>query len=1158
MEPWRGLLVYEEEHASVFYGRDASALDIVSHLEERGVAILVGASGTGKSSLVRAGVLPKIRARQAQLLREPTIFTVVPGPLESTLKARPRGLDRHVTLFVDQLEEVADLDYGERTRFLDALVAFAGDPNEAFLVATLRADRIGVLLEHAGFRALLPRALEPIAPVGKTELREIITRPLEGRDVTIDPALVERILNDVGEDPGALALVSQLLSALWETRDLSIASYEAVGGVSGVLEKRADEARDAAGAGVDDALVKLARRGDDGIFTRRRLPASELADARPLLAPFIERRLVVAGEQVEIAHEALLRSWPYFKALLERESEAIALRQEIERAAATGELWSDATSKLRRAEELSGRLSLGERERDFLRSSRRAVLLARRRTRLGVGALALLGVVALGFAFWAMRASRRAKAAELEAQSRSRDAYASAAIALARSPRDRKNAPFPALEALAIDHRLRQTPDRDRAAIIGAAYAARRHGEHLVVESARPLRDAAYRADGAEVAIVGDEPMLRVVDMATEQVTATPLAEGALAARWTSANELTVVTTKAIELRTDRGTKLVSRHVVNEEGLDAASIGKKGLVLTRAGADTRVWAPSGSKRAPGALLLHDDADSYESFPDSMHAFAARALEDAVVVATRHEVADGKRRWSFDPHETIAAVEPDLVLGRMLVAAGKVLYALDAQSGQAKTLLKMPFVIHAIAPGPDAAIALAGEDGRIRIFDGRTLDRLEELDGHSDGITALAWAPRDPRRDVAFGVGALGVVSTSLDHTATIWKLGAPGLVRLLHDLPEAAQAPQFTAAGEIGVFGGREVAIYDDRTGQALRRFAVSSEPIVNAGYYDRRVLGITRDGSLYSWDAKTKQSIGRADLHASHIVLARDVAAAVACRESECTVLDGDAREVAKFPAPNGVQAQIIASNGKLVAVAGADGAWRVFDVDAKAQREAIPSDAPIPRAAFANGRLLVAGAASVEVHDPESAKLVATLDGNLNGVSDDGRIVRTLENGTAHYFHTANGWKLGSNEVGTSIRVLDPRGQMDAIFDVTDRTVRVRRTDGRRDDLAKLVGHTDAVTAVSWSADSRFLATTSEDRTLRVWDIEADGREIAVIDVEETPAEMHLSRDGTRIVTSDLSNRVVRVYDVSLDGAIALACKVAKPAATSVCRPGAASASP
>jgi WD40 repeat protein len=338
----------------------------------------------------------------------------------------------------------------------------------------------------------------------------------------------------------------------------------------------------------------------------------------------------------------------------------------------------------------------------------------------------------------------------------------------------------------------------------------------------------------------------------------------------------------------------------------------------------------------------------------------------------------------------------------------------------------------------------------------------------------------------------------------------------------------------------------------------VTSSAILSAGYYERRVLGVTRDGSLHSWDAKTTQRIGQADLHAGRIVLARDVPAALACRDRECTVLDGDAREVTKVPAPNRAQAQILSSDGKLAAVAGTDGAWTVFDVEARAQRGTIASDAPVPRAAFANGRLLVAGAASVGIHDP-SGKLIARLAGNVSEISDDEKWVRTLENGTAHYFLIANGWERGSNEVGTKLHALDPKGHMDAIYDVTDRIVAVRSTDATSRVIAKLVGHTDTVTAVSWSADSRFIATTGEDRTLRVWDLESNGVEVAVIEVEETPAEMHLSRDGTRIVASDLSNRVVHVYDVSLDGAIALACKVVKAeVATSVCRPAAASASP
>jgi formylglycine-generating enzyme required for sulfatase activity len=384
-------------------------------------------------------------------------------------------------LLVDQLEEAALLavDRDETRAFLALIASAACSAQDlgAVVLASARADLLAPLIEHAALalREALHEHGWPIGSIAPERLVRVITEPLRGRRTPIEPGLAETILADVAHEPGSLALVSQVLTTLWSERGrfggaLTKQGYVDAGRVSGALETQAEaalgEARAAATGGasplhdggatdaraverrVDRLFRGLAQTDEGERFTRRRVPlaalASELGTSaealRALAQPFVARRLVVfAGEAhketVEVSHERLLDAWTRLRALLASERESLELRREVEHAAAAweaggrrSELWSDATSKLRRAEELAAaeRLDLAERERAFLRASRAGV---RGQKRLERGALAALGVLLLaaaGALGLATRQSRRADGEALNARHAAAAAEASA------------------------------------------------------------------------------------------------------------------------------------------------------------------------------------------------------------------------------------------------------------------------------------------------------------------------------------------------------------------------------------------------------------------------------------------------------------------------------------------------------------------------------------------------------------------------------------------------------------------------------------------------------------------------------------------------------------------------------------------------------------
>ena len=477
MNPYRGLLAYHEEHAPLFFGRAESTDRALAMLEARGVSVIVGSSGSGKSSLMRAGVLAHRvaecdaagRRLERILLRpgehpmsalrnalrsieldspseaadwEERIARLLPKDVAAAQSDGLRHLlagltrTRDVTLAVDQLEEAVTLctDTAQRDAFLDALTTVAQEATEigAHLVMTVRADLLAGLFDHPGMREVIRGHLVTLGALGRGDLLEVVRGPLRGRSVSVEDGLAERIVRDVGDEPGKLALLSQVLTTMWAERGkhgnrLTKDAYRSLGGVDGALRTQADAAWETIPepdrAAADRALTRLANLGDDGRLVRSRPSLGEVAEAagvaksevRALLGPFVEARLLVVGEPepdpadaaaddviVEVAHEALLRSWPRLHDQLRASQEAIALRQKIGAAqeawaSGKGSVWTDSTANLRRAEELlaDGRLQATDAEKRFIDSSRRYVRRSKQLRGLAFVLIAVIGVASL-------------------------------------------------------------------------------------------------------------------------------------------------------------------------------------------------------------------------------------------------------------------------------------------------------------------------------------------------------------------------------------------------------------------------------------------------------------------------------------------------------------------------------------------------------------------------------------------------------------------------------------------------------------------------------------------------------------------------------------------------------------------------------------------
>ena len=371
--PYKGLRAFEEADSSDFFGREDLISDMLELLEERVLyshfLAVIGPSGSGKSSVVFAGLLPSLRAgaiensdhwyivdmvpgaqpfenlEQALLSAAHT----VPGDLMNTLTGNPAGLQRAVDqifendddellIVIDQFEELFTLtsDISSRNHFL-ALIETAIDSPESRVrvIITLRADFYDRPLMHEGFGTLIQQRTQLVLPLNSEQLRETIVGPAERVGLSVDPELVAAIMSDLREETGILPLLQHALSEVFVRRDgmtLTHQGYIDSGGVRGALTRRADtlfnDLPDPYRPTIRQIFLRLVTLGEGTEDIRRRARLSELASdtetVQTVLDVYGKHRLLTFDRDpetreptVEVAHEALIREWPRLRIWLD-------------------------------------------------------------------------------------------------------------------------------------------------------------------------------------------------------------------------------------------------------------------------------------------------------------------------------------------------------------------------------------------------------------------------------------------------------------------------------------------------------------------------------------------------------------------------------------------------------------------------------------------------------------------------------------------------------------------------------------------------------------------------------------------------------------------------------------------------------------------------
>ena len=1054
--PYKGLVRFEPEDSDLFFGREELVSALVARLEDSPFLAVVGPSGSGKSSLVRAGVVPELERA------EPSIRAgiIEPGehPLQTLVRARGAAL-----VVVDQFEEVFTLcrDQEERFAFIDRLLDKAKQGIGVILV--LRADFYGHCASHVRLAGALEDHQALIGPMTEEELRRAVERPAEQAGLVLEPGLAEGILRDIVGEPGALPLLSHSLLETWKRRSgrmLTLLGYLQSGGVHGAIAKTAEtvyremltpEQKTLA----RNIFLRLTELGEGTEDTRRRVRVGELTprreqagDIQEVLRVLVEARLVMVDEEtVEVAHEALIRHWPTLRGWLDEDREGRLVHRRLTEAAQEWEALGKDPGDLYRGARLAAATEwaephdeeLNELEREFLEAGRKAELgeveatkRRNRRLRVLVAALAVFLVAALvagGFALLqrsdAQHKARVAQAGRLAAQSReAAGQHPDLALLLA-------------LEAGRLDDSI-----DTRGALLGAL----EHGSRIRVWLQgfdSPVNAAAFSPDGRLLATVTARGTT-LWDTATWRPIGPPLRSSQGGWEWADFSP----DGRTLAIAGGRGRvelwDVATRKELRELTDAAATSDEPALAVVRYSPDGRViaagakatnhvtlWAAASGHVIGGPITTKPPGSGAQAIafsPDSKRIAAPGAPGTVGIwdVATGRRVGEPLAIASDDVEEAIFAEG-----GRALIASddsGSV-SMVDIATGR---LIRPPLSVGdepaaMLDLSPDGRLlAVASVAGPVFVWD------LETGARYGSPLTA----DTSPVNDVSFSPDGRSLVSSHL-RSAVVWNVGGEHVIgQPLGGAADLTTDVSFSPDGKwlvAGRFDGRTV-VYDAATRRQVLR--IGGDSVVTAiGFHpDGNVIAVgTIDGQVRFFDRRSGAAVGSALGGGSSAVWQ--------------VAFSPDGRLLSVARDPNGVD--------------GFYGQQRQGEVqlwDVRSRRRV--------------GRPIVPGGGSV-------LSVAFNPDGTLLA--------------TGSYFGRLDLWDVATQaHHGKPMKAADD-GVLSVAFDTSGRfvagggaigPVRVWRVADQRPAFPPLSGHTGPVTGTAFDPAGSYLATTSLFGGTRLWD--------------------------------------------------------------------------
>jgi len=1026
--PYRGLQTFDEAQSDLFFGRENEIQRLVERLKGTRFLGVLGPSGSGKSSLVRAGLIPALRRGALAGSDTWSICTFTPSAhpltalaaqltrlypqdamhrtldalsveqrtlhLATSLAMADRPVSERVVWVVDQFEEVFTLcqDEVERTAFMDNLIYAASlQDGRCMVLLTLRADFYQKCAAYPDLAARIATQQFLVSPMDFDGLRRAIEEPAWRVGLELEQGLVDTILADIERQPGALPLLEHALLELWERRRghmLTLEGYRQSGGVSGAIAKRADAIYDALTPAEQQiarlTLLRLTQPGEGTEDTRRRAALSELitrnvapAEVDAVVSALVNARLLTTTEEgpahqhmVEVSHEALIRGWPRLRGWLDEDRSGLRLQRRLSEAAEEWHRLGHDEGLLYRGARLAGAIEWRKSHEDGLNDLEREFL----------DASAALKQREED----EERAQQQhdLEAAQQLAAIERRRAEVARALAASEHRRSRIARMFSAglvvLLVVAVVTTMVAVQQQSRAKDARRAAEQQRNAaiaEKKVADQQRTAALAAQRvalaralAANAEVQLPND-PEFGLL-LARAGVQQAPLPEVVDALRQSLAQSRVRMTLRG-------HTGIVFGAIFNKQGSEILSAGADGTVrLWNAHTGRPLQVFRGPAGGAGGLSSPDSRTVVTVGPDDnarlwdAHTGALRA------VLRGHTAPVNYADFSPDDRE-VATAARDGTARVWDVGGGRMLMVLRGHTGS----------VWSIKYSPDGReIVTGGGDGTARIWDARTGSLIAVLSGHTDLVAGAGFSPN----------GKL-VVTISFDHSARLWDAHTG---RLLH------------------VLGGGS----GHRNWVVAAAFSPDSSTVVTASVDTTAIIWNTASGALKSTlRGHTSRLYGVAySPDGRYIVTASDDGTARVWTATPGILL-GNQVAVLRGQA-SGVVTAMFSPDGSEIVTAGKDGTIRIWDPGVGRLLVSIPGGQGCPNSGSVAGNSYI-----IAVAYSRDGRYLATGGGNC----------------------LAHVWQAGTGRL-----------------------------------VATLVAHQDVVQCVAFSPDGRWLATGSADRTARVWD--------------------------------------------------------------------------
>ncbi|MFZ1025499.1 MAG: CHAT domain-containing protein [Limnoraphis robusta] len=1105
--PFRGLKAFRTQDKDFFCGRESLIETLKLKLDKHNFLAVLGASGTGKSSVVLAGLIPLLQRRDKGL--QVIEFTPDNHPLEKLNENLSTVEGGSFIVVVDQFEEVFTLcEKNHRDRFIDELLKLAQFQK---VIVTMRADFWGECAENEKLKEAMQKNQELISPMNAQELRKAIEEQAEKVRLRFESGVVNLIQKDVESAPGEMPLLQYALEELWQRRRgkwLLSEEYNQIGfkeAIARCADSFYGKLSEAEKEQVKNIFLRLTRLDESLVlddkpkYTRQRIYLKDLITSEnfQIVEKLVQRlageeaRLIVTRTEliavgveqeeqitVEVAHEALITHWPKLQGWLEENRANLQLRQSIREASLEWKKEQEESAlvhhgnRLAAAEELLNQKGfLNEREIAYVnacitkqRDEREWELQQERKARraaqatTGVSIFATIIVAGLG-----LLAVNQTKEAELNKA----DFLVSNSLSLFNKGKE-LDAFLNTIRAAKIV-RKHKAPNSEvmgalETNIDEASERNRLEGHDQGVNS------VTFSPDGKMLASASDDKTIKLWNAQTGAVIRTLEGHDSMV--------------KSVTFSPD-GKTLASGSDDKTIKLWDAQTGAE--IRTIKGHDERVWSvsfsPDGKTLASGSrdktiklwdaqtgteirtIKSHDDSVIGVTFSPDGKTLASGSQDNSIKLWDAQTGAEIRTLKGHDDGVNSVSFSPD---GKMLASGSddKTIKLWDAQTGaEIRTLKSHDDGVWSVSFSPDGKILVSGsDDNAIKLWNAQTGAEIRTIKGHDYSVIGVTFSPD----------GLLA--SSSWDNTIKLWNVETGTEIRTFKGHDQSVWSVSFSPDGQTLASGSfdKTIKLWNARTGSVIRTLKGHNDGVIGVTFSpDGKMLASsdTWSKSIKLWNLETGEEIYTLQGH------------------------------------DDWVWSVSFSPDGKTLASGSDDKTIKLWNVETGAEIRTLKGheDWVLSVSFSPDGKTLASGSwdNTIKLWDAGTGAEIRTLQGHGDGVNsvsfspDSKMLASGSQDNTIKLWDAQTGKEkqtLKGHEKSVYSVSFSPKGEALASAS-DDNTIKLWDAQTGRE-IRTFYGHQKKVLSVSFSPNGQTLASGSQDKTIKLWNQETDGNFDALID--------------------------------------------------------------